>query len=64
MSRTGLGQAPLTDAERKRLDLQMRVYKARLEVPREIPVRVFVSPEECVEAEAILEKVREGARRV
>lgn len=54
----------MTDTERKRLDLQMRVYKARLEVPREIPVRVFVSPEECVEAEVILEKVREGKGRV
>ena len=45
----------MTDAERKRFDLQMRVYKARMEMPDSIPLRVFRNPAECVEAKQILD---------
>jgi hypothetical protein len=41
--------AGMSAAEKRRYDLQMRVYKARNVVPREIPLRVFKKPEECME---------------
>jgi hypothetical protein len=44
-------------AERRRLELQERVYRARLKVPSHIPLRVFTRPEECVEAGRILKEV-------
>ncbi|TFK39506.1 hypothetical protein BDQ12DRAFT_712190 [Crucibulum laeve] len=50
--------ADLTDAEKKRYMLQMRVYKARTQMPSNVPLRIFRHPEECVEAEEIFE--REG----
>ncbi|KZT70788.1 hypothetical protein DAEQUDRAFT_667164 [Daedalea quercina L-15889] len=45
----------LTEPERRRLDLQSRVWRARLEAPEHIPLRVFRSPDECVESQIILE---------
>jgi hypothetical protein len=39
----------MSAAEKRRYDLQMRVYKARNVMPREIPLRVFKKPEECME---------------
>ena len=61
-SMIGVGGAPaMTDAEKKQFDLQTRVYRARLEVPRHIPLRVFRSPEECVEAEGILDHLHFGS---
>lgn len=36
-------------AERKRQELQLRVWNARLHTPPRIPLRVFRYPEECVE---------------
>ena len=45
----------LTEPERRRLDLQSRVWRARLEAPEHIPLRVFRKPDECVEAHMILE---------
>jgi hypothetical protein len=45
-------------AERKRLELQQRVWRARSVIPKEIPLRVFRDPLECVEAFQILDKVQ------
>lgn len=44
------------EAERKRNDLQLRVWRARTQMPGHIPLRIFRSPGECVEAEEILVK--------
>jgi hypothetical protein len=46
---------PMTEAERKRYELQQRVYRARMEIPDRIPFRVFRDPSECVEARQILD---------
>lgn len=48
----------MSDVEKKRCDLQMRVYKARVVVPDAIPLRVFRDPRECEEAQRTLK--REG----
>lgn len=37
----------LTEAEKKRLELQTRVWAARLEIPSQIPLRIFREPEVC-----------------
>ena len=50
----------LSPAERRRVELQERVYLARLRVPSHIPLRVFTKPEECVEAERILTNLGKG----
>ena len=50
----------MTDAERKQFDLQHRVYKARVEAPKHIPLRVFRHPDECVEAAKILDGLHLG----
>ncbi|KDQ50737.1 hypothetical protein JAAARDRAFT_211560 [Jaapia argillacea MUCL 33604] len=42
------------DAEKKRADLQARIWKARSEIPKHIPLRIFREAEECVEAWQIL----------
>ncbi|KAK0440941.1 uncharacterized protein EV420DRAFT_1580999 [Desarmillaria tabescens] len=44
----------LTEAERKQIELQMRVYSARAMIPKHIPFRVFRSPEDCVEMHQVL----------
>ena len=53
----GLGQKPakMSDAEWKRLELQMRVDRARANIPQSARFRLFVSPEECVEAFEVLD---------
>ncbi len=56
LSSSRTGQASLSDAERRRLELQMRVYRARADVPGSIPIRVFSNPSECVEASNLLDK--------
>ncbi|KAL5513260.1 hypothetical protein ACEPAH_3658 [Sanghuangporus vaninii] len=47
--------AALPPTEKKRYKLQERVYRARLLMPSHIPLRVFVNPEECVEADRVLD---------
>jgi hypothetical protein len=47
----------LSDLERRRNELQIRVWKARMLVPAHVPLRVFRQPEECVEAAEILERI-------
>jgi len=50
--------AKMSDQEKRRYDLQIRVYKARRLVPDHIPLRVFQSPEECeAEASALVSSV-------
>ena len=43
--------------EKKQIELQNRVYKARLIIPMHIPFRVFEDPRECVEAEEIVKRL-------
>ncbi|KAH9933390.1 uncharacterized protein B0H18DRAFT_1083048 [Fomitopsis serialis] len=45
----------LSEPERRRLDYQSRVWRARLEAPEHIPLRIFRRPDECMEAHIILE---------
>ena len=45
----------MPDAEWKRLELQMRVDRARVNMPQSVRFRLFVNPEECVEAFEVLE---------
>lgn len=46
----------MTDAEKKKYALQVRVYRARTQMPGHVPLRVFRDPVECVEVEEILQK--------
>lgn len=47
--------AKLSEAEKKRAELQSRVWRARTQMPASVSLRVFRHPEECdVEVEAIL----------
>ncbi|EIN09461.1 hypothetical protein PUNSTDRAFT_143017 [Punctularia strigosozonata HHB-11173 SS5] len=60
----GAGRAPqgLSVNERRRFELQQRVYKARAIVPPHIPIRVFREPQECVEAADMLDKLFVGTQ--
>ncbi|PPQ64719.1 hypothetical protein CVT24_008346 [Panaeolus cyanescens] len=55
---SGTGAAPMSEIEKKRAELQARVYRARNMMPSNIPLRIFRDPGECVEAAEILK--REG----
>ncbi|KAF9554965.1 hypothetical protein CPC08DRAFT_782165 [Agrocybe pediades] len=46
----------MTDTEKRRYELQLRVYRARTQMPSHIPLRVFREPGECVEAQEILDR--------
>jgi len=46
---------PVTEAGKKRWELQKRVDKARLMMPSHVVLRVFENPEECVETEHIID---------
>ena len=50
----GANGGKMTEAEKKRYDLQMRVNRARTQMPSHIVLRVFREPSECVEIEEIL----------
>ncbi|KAI4519233.1 hypothetical protein K525DRAFT_258712 [Schizophyllum commune Loenen D] len=47
----------MSEPERRRYELQIRVYRARDLMPEHIPLRVFRSPDECIEAEGLLKKM-------
>lgn len=49
--------ADMSEAEKKRMELQIRVYRARALMPSHVPLRIFRKPEECVEASEILDKL-------
>ncbi|KAF7376429.1 hypothetical protein MSAN_00058500 [Mycena sanguinolenta] len=46
----------MSEAERKRYELQLRVWRARTQMPSDVALRIFRRPSECVEAEEILRK--------
>lgn len=48
------GQPQLFELEKRRMELQLRVHRARLEIPPHIILRVFRAPHECVEAMEML----------
>ncbi|KAK7687769.1 hypothetical protein QCA50_008988 [Cerrena zonata] len=51
----------VSEPERRQADLQMRVYRARMDLPRHVALRVFREPQECFEdAERILDRLRLG----
>jgi hypothetical protein len=50
----------LTDVEKKKAELQVRVWKARAIVPDSIPLRVFQQPQQCAEVVEILERLHLG----
>nr|GAT58571.1 predicted protein [Mycena chlorophos] len=49
-------------AERRRYELQLRIWRARTQLPASVVLRLFREPGECVEAERILkeEKMRQA----
>ncbi|GJE91308.1 hypothetical protein PsYK624_074570 [Phanerochaete sordida] len=51
------GVPPMTEAERKQAELQQRVWRARMEIPDRIPLRVFRHPSECIETQQILDQL-------
>lgn len=57
-----LGQKPakMPEAEWKRLELQMRVDRARVNIPQSVKLRLFTNPEECVEAFDVLDLLKRG----
>lgn len=50
----GANGGKMTEVEKKRYELQMRVNRARTQMPSHIVLRVFREPSECVEIEEIL----------
>ncbi|KAI0369116.1 hypothetical protein BV20DRAFT_997309 [Pilatotrama ljubarskyi] len=50
--------AGMSEGEKKRWELQMRVWRARMDMPAHIPIRVFREPEECVEVDEILDRLQ------
>ena len=55
----GLGPKPtkMPDAEWRRLELQLRVDRARVNMPQSVRFRLFVHPEECAEAVEVLDRL-------
>ena len=47
----------MTMEDKKRTELQMRVYQARAQIPPHVYLRIFRKAEECVEASEILDTV-------
>jgi hypothetical protein len=43
------GSGRLSESEKKRQDLQTRVYRARTQMPSSVKLRVFRNPSECAE---------------
>jgi hypothetical protein len=50
----GANGGKMTEVEKKRYELQMRVNRARTQMPSHIVLRVFREPSECVEIEEML----------
>ncbi|TFK51999.1 hypothetical protein OE88DRAFT_1658744 [Heliocybe sulcata] len=57
-SRQNSMQYAISDTERRRLELQTRIWKARSQIPSSIRLRIFRRPEECVEAFEILGRMQ------
>ncbi|KAJ3532300.1 hypothetical protein NMY22_g7791 [Coprinellus aureogranulatus] len=61
MSQLTLQTSGVSPEERKRRELQMRVWKARLMMPVHVNLRVFKDPKECEqETDEILQREMEG----
>jgi hypothetical protein len=56
----GANGGKMTEVEKKRYELQMRVYRARTQMPSHIVLRVFREPSECVEVEEMMRGVELG----
>ena len=50
------GPSLVSEPEKRRNELQMRVWRARVQIPQHIPLRIFRRPEECLEAKSVLER--------
>jgi len=50
----------MTEVEKKRYELQMRVYRARTQMPSQIVLRIFREPAECVEVEEEMLRREQG----
>jgi hypothetical protein len=50
-------QGSFGDAQRKRAELQVRVWRARAIIPEHIPLRIFRNADECMEVDDILERL-------
>lgn len=48
--------------EKKRIELQIRLWRSRLEVPTRVPIRIFREPEDCVEVNEILDRLQVRGR--
>ena len=53
---SGANGGKMTEVEKRRYELQMRVYRARTQMPSHIVLRVFREPSECVEVEEMIQK--------
>lgn len=60
---TGQTTPPMTEAEKKRFELQNRVNKAKLMMGSDVVLRVFKLPEECIETERLLGPLKDRIRR-
>lgn len=60
---TGQTTPPMTEAEKKRFDLQNRVNKAKLMIGSNVVLRVFKHPEECIETEGLLRPLKDRIGR-
>jgi len=58
---TSSGSGGMTEQEKKRAELQMRVYRARAQIPPHVQLRVFRKAEECTEVQEILDMLHVGA---
>ena len=56
----GANGGKMTEVEKKRYELQMRVYRARTQMPSHIVLRVFREPSECVEVEEVMRGCKLG----
>jgi len=52
----GTNVGKMTEAEKKRFELQTRVNRARTQMPSHIMLRVFRDPSECVEVEEVMRR--------
>jgi len=50
-----LSRLTLSESERKRMNLQLRLWKACAEIPTNVVIRVFRDPSECVEASQVID---------
>ncbi|KAI0794117.1 hypothetical protein C8Q74DRAFT_1193864 [Fomes fomentarius] len=50
------------EEEKKRAELQVRLWRVRLEVPTRVPIRIFREPEDCVEVNEILDRLQVRGR--